>query len=326
MIRHKVLRFVPRGRVQDLPGVCRFSGLVSPDRDSGSPHALPTQAVGEHKSLEGKVAWVVGGVGVIGRGLCYGLLKAGATVLVNSGHQNRLQRLHEDLNHPAKLISMVGTMRPSGADKLVHEAMEMTGRHIDHVIAHSGVRWWARSDQVQDTSISDCGDSKQDALSLDPEDFNHRAPMLPALHYAAAQRLLPRLLDLPNASYIFVTGCASEQQSIMSQVNAHAVWGLAAALCEQYRDSRCRVIEVRANLKMGRPPHERALDPRARPLSADIGEICAGLASSQNPDCRGLCEVNTMEDVEKLKAKYPCPDVVSGLPVLWYWQRAAKQA
>jgi len=118
---------------------------VAPDRDSGSPASPINGVLGSPKSLEGKIAWVVGGVGVIGRGLCSGLLKAGATVIVNSDSPGRIQQLHEDLNHPANLVSIVGTMRPSGVESTVNEAMEMTGRRIDHVVAHSGVRWWKRS-------------------------------------------------------------------------------------------------------------------------------------------------------------------------------------
>merc|ERR1712039_479059 len=101
--------------------------------------------------------------------------------------------------------------------------------------------------------------------------------------------------------------------------------GLSAALREQYHNESLRIIEVRVNLRIDRPAHERALDPRARPLSADIGEICAGLASSDDQACRGLCELNTMSDVEDMKKGYPCPHIVSDLPVLWHWQRAEKQ-
>ena len=52
-------------------------------------------------SLVNSVAWVVGGKGVIGRNLCRGLLEAGATVIISSRNEERLQRLSDDLNHPS---------------------------------------------------------------------------------------------------------------------------------------------------------------------------------------------------------------------------------
>merc|ERR1719265_629797 len=142
--------------------------------------------------------------------------------------------------------------------------MEMTSGRIDHVVAHSGVRWWSRSGQLHDTSIGDVvpGDVRSHSLDLDPDEFRLRTSELPALHYTAAQLLLPRLLDTPGASYTVSTGGAGEQRSIISQVNAHAVWGLARGMREQYKHSQCRIIEVRASLTIGRPARERSADPR----------------------------------------------------------------
>ena len=47
--------------------------------------------------LDGKVAWVVGGIGIVGSGLVRGLLRAGATVIVNSRFPSRLEYLNEEL-------------------------------------------------------------------------------------------------------------------------------------------------------------------------------------------------------------------------------------
>ena len=60
--------------------------------------------------LANQVAWVVGGVGPIGSGLARGLLRAGATVIVNSRYQNRLDTLSEELGHPEKLLCINETM------------------------------------------------------------------------------------------------------------------------------------------------------------------------------------------------------------------------
>lgn len=279
--------------------------------------------VAEPKPLAGQVAWVIGGAGVIGRGICRGLLQAGATVIINSGSQLRLDRLYQDLGSPEKLVGIFGSMRPAAADDVVKEVMEMTNLCLNHVVAHSGVRWWASSEPGGSLELeNELGMSfPTSGLYLDRTEFCERASLLPALHYTAAQLLLPHLENTPGSSYTFVTGGVSNQRSIEAQVNAHGVWGLAAALREQYASASVRVAEVRVNLKFDRPAHERALDPRERPLSADLGEVCAGLASSPSAEASGLHSLGTMEQVAALKARFPCPMVTEGLPTLWHWEK-----
>jgi len=206
-------------------------------------------------------------------------------------------------------------MRPSGAAGVVNKAMEMTGQHIDHVIAHTGVRWEAPSSQTSNSDGAASVNGGGQACNETNFSQSHRATMLPAVHYTATSHLLPRLLDSSHSSYIFVTGGAGEQRSLMVP-GERAIWGLSAGLRKQHEASQCRILEVRANLKVGRPAHERAIDPRSCPLSVEIGEICGGLASSLDPACRGLWELNTLADVEALKAKYPCPDIVPDVAIL----------
>jgi NAD(P)-dependent dehydrogenase (short-subunit alcohol dehydrogenase family) len=285
-------------------------------RDSGSPFS----AAETTQSLQGQIAWVVGGVGTIGRGICRGMLKAGATVIVNSGHQGRLDRLREDLGQPQNLIGVCGTMRPSGADKLVNEVMGMTNARLHHVVAHSGVRWWApqRGGVELQTDLAAQGASD---IHQDRGAFSERASLLPVLHFTAAQLLLPHLARSAGATYTFVTGGAGERRSIEAQVNTHGVWGVAAALRESYAESAVRVSELRVDLKIDRPAAERALDPRERPLSADLGELCAGIAAGPPAEGGGLHKLDAMEHVHLLKARFPCPSVVEGLPLLWHWQK-----
>lgn len=293
--------------------------------------------VGESKlSLEGETVWVVGGVGVIGRGICYGLLKAGATVIVNSSSEKRLKQMVDDLDKPKNLVAVKGTMRPAGADALVEEAMALTGNRIDHVVAHSGVRWWAGTHQLNETSFVDAILSAKQVTSahltgVDGTPNEHglwhceakEFGLLPELHYEAARLLIPRLPDTSRASYTFVTGGAGEQRSIVSQVNTHGVWGLSSALRELYRDTPLRVSELRVSLKIDRPAAERALDPRARPLSADIGELCAGIATWDNAlvPPRGMYNLKKYGDMLAMKMQYPCPEIVPEIPMLWHFDQ-----
>lgn len=279
----------------------------------------------------GQVAWVVGGAGPIGRGLCRGLLKAGATVVVNSSSEAHLEQLGRDLGNSSSLICIHGSMRPESAKATVEKALEATDSQLHHVLAHSGVRWWAPQREAprdcEEDALQGPRDCEEAALSggrglnQDPMRFSQRASMLPALHFSAARLLLPHLQKVHGSSYIFVTGGAGEQSSIEAQVNAFGVWGLAAALREQYAGSTVRMAEVRVALKIDRSAHERALDPRARPLTADLGELCAGLAASSSQDSVGLHTIDSMEHVLRLWAKFQCPPAREVSQPLWHWQQ-----
>jgi len=292
----------------------------------GSSNKTSTGKIG-NVSLQGQTAWVVGGVGVTGRGICYGLLKAGATVIVNSSSERRLMQMQQDLNHPKRLIGLVGTMRPKGAHDLVDKAisaLNSTGFELNHVVAHSGVRWWAGNNgQMHETLFSDAllNSNEHGMWECGAKEFG----VLPELHYAAARLLIPRMPAVENSTYTFVTGGEGENRSILSQVNTHAVWGLSAALREQYKEATLRIIELRVNLRINRPARERAFDPRARPLSADIGELCAGMASTTTSNsllpARGFYSLNKTGDILEKKMMYPCPEVEDDIPMLWHFDK-----
>jgi NAD(P)-dependent dehydrogenase (short-subunit alcohol dehydrogenase family) len=90
-------------------------------------------------SLVGQTVWVVGGVGVVGRGICRGLLKAGATVIVNSRSAERLDRVSADLGHPQRLVTVHGSLLPGYAQKTVSETLSAQNQ-LHHVVAHGAVR------------------------------------------------------------------------------------------------------------------------------------------------------------------------------------------
>merc|ERR1712241_841084 len=120
------------------------------------------------------------------------------------------------------------------------------------------------------------------------------------------------------SSYTFVTGDAGGhpegRRSAMGEINTHHVWGLAAALRNEpfERDVNCR--EVRVRLPVNRPAEEREKEPRERPLSEEIGTLCAGLAAAADAkDDRGaLIEVATQESLESLLRRYHADVVDDG--------------
>jgi len=139
-------------------------------------------------SLVNQTCWVVGGVGAIGRGISRGLLKAGATVIVNSRSEERLTRFSEDLGHPDRLITIKGSLLPGYASKTVGQTLD--AMPLDHVVAHGAVRYWGNfgTNNRRDESHMIQGDHRGSFLqSMTPEDFVGPASQLASLHFSAAQ-------------------------------------------------------------------------------------------------------------------------------------------
>jgi hypothetical protein len=113
---------------------------------------------------------------------------------------------------------------------------------------------------------------------------------------------------VPGATYVFVTGGVGERSPI-GQINAKAVWGLAAALRHESAHTQVNVEELRIGLRFNRSAEERAADPRDTPLSHDLGSICAGLAAAPAESLRcSLHTLNSAEEVAAAKQKFPAFD------------------
>jgi NAD(P)-dependent dehydrogenase (short-subunit alcohol dehydrogenase family) len=194
------------------------------------------------------VAWVAGGVGIVGAGICRGLLRAGATVLVNSRHETRLEQLADELGHPERLICVTGSMLPEHAATTIRSGLDRTNGQLNHVVAHCAVRWWARDHGDESSTLLRNADS---LLAILPEDFPGLASQLASLHFAAAHHMMPRLMQ-QGGSYTWVTGGGPAQmrsapgvRSSLGHVNAAVVYGLAGALRSELEGSRLRVSELR---------------------------------------------------------------------------------
>eukprot|EP00979_Chaetoceros_neogracilis_P009702 scaffold2192_cov268-Chaetoceros_neogracile.AAC.104 len=257
-------------------------------------------------SLINQTCWVVGGVGVIGRGITQGLLKAGATVIVNSRSTDRLNKLEEDLKHHGRLVTIHGSLLPGYAAGTIHDALGSTP--LNHVVAHGAVRYWgAKSGAGYDETHSV---NRGSLLTTHMDDFGIAASHLASLHFSAAQELIPRIqFSNGRSSYTFVTGDGGGhprgKRSPFQEINAHHVWGLSAALRgESLKKVNCR--EVRVKLDVNRPLEERMVKPRDVPLSEDIGMLCAGLVGHTVgvDDSGKLIEVSDHEILESLLTRY----------------------
>ena len=254
-------------------------------------------------SLQNQIAWIIGGVGTVGIGVANGLLKAGATVIVNSRHANRLRHMGEELGYPERLVTINASMLPDQAEETVALAMEMTGNRLDHVVAHSGVAWWANNGGDESSTLS----TTSSVLHLPMGEYGHVTSQLGSLHYAAAHLLVPRLSD--HGSYTIITSGADAAwgpRSSVAQINAHSVMGLAAAMRSEATADRwkIRVGELRLGdgLRLNRTPEERARDPRDRPLSHDLGQIVAGMAAKGKG---GYVPAADLFELELLLQQYP---------------------
>lgn len=272
-------------------------------------------------SLVNSVAWVVGGKGVIGRNLCRGLLEAGATVIISSRNEERLQRLSDDLNHPSNLVAIKGSLLDGKAEELVREAMGMVGQELNHVVAHGGVRWWSpKFANENHRSIF----HREAILDLKQEDFFRQSIQVAAAHHTIAQHLVPRLrasVSLPT--YTFVTGnqphVVGGSVQPMAYLNAASLSSFAQALKMELAKESPRPIPVsvlKVGLPLGRPIDMQLESPRHRPLSHDLGLICAGMATARSEGIE--VQINEQGDVEALLKRFPITCHISNLPILRY--------
>ena len=255
-------------------------------------------------SLAGQYAWVIGGVGTVGKGLARGLLRAGGTVLVNSRYPTRLRALAEDLGHPKQLIALQGSMLPGESEKLTEQVMEMTSGRLDHVVAHSGVQWWSNAGDESSTLAT-----ASRILDLGADEFASAAMQLPRLHFEAARLLVPRLRNPTfshSRSYTMVTG--GQSGAGLAAINAHAISGLSAALRNEVQDAQLTVSEVCMHLEVDRSAAERRAAPRATPLSHELGSIVAGIAAAPAGAAAGLHTIASAEDVASMMSRFEALD------------------
>lgn len=272
-------------------------------------------------SLVNQRCWVVGGVGVVGRGITRGLLQAGATVIVNSRSHERLEKLSDNLGNPERLVTVQGSLLPGYASKTVSDTLDSAP--LNHVVAHGAVRWWARPtagefqyyeyragcDETYALNIR----ANERLLDQTPEEFSRSSAQLASLHFSAAQQLIPRLrASGAPASYTFVTGDGSGKpggrRTAMGEVNSHHVWGLSSALRQELAQFGGNVMcrEIRVGLPINEPGDQKGKSETGNPLSEDIGDLCAGLAaaSSKMGDNGRLIRLEEYEDLNALLKEY----------------------
>lgn len=271
-------------------------------------------------SLINQTCWVVGGVGVIGRGIARSFLQAGATVIVNSSEESRLETIASDLLNPSKLILVHGDLLPGHAEKTLEKALSQVNSPLNHVVAHGAVRYWTEMKAGCDETYS--LNAAKRLLDMDPDEFLIASSQLAKMHFTAAKTLLPKLQG-NNPTYTFVTGDGgghrSGKRSSTGEINSHHIWGLSAALRGELESSDILCREIRVGLTVNRPEEERINEPRNRPLSEDIGDLCAGVASSGGSSMNGgLIKIDCQKTLEEYLIKFNADkDKDINLPHIW---------
>jgi NAD(P)-dependent dehydrogenase (short-subunit alcohol dehydrogenase family) len=289
-------------------------------------------------SLANQTCWVVGGVGVIGRGIARSFLQAGANVIVNSSQESRLRQIASDLHNPSGLILVKGDLTPESAQATIDAALAVAPNghplRLRHVVAHGAVRYWTKQIAGCDETYSlvDETAAQKRLLDMSPEDFVDTSSRLAALHFNAVKNLLPKL-DVStstdtHASYTFVTGDGgghiSGKRSATGEINSHHMWGLSAALREELKatneegeDANVLCREVRVGLPVNRSMEVQQSEPRDRPLSEDIGDLCVGIAVSTKDNGK-LIKIDSQKTLENNLVKFNADkDKNINLPHLW---------
>jgi len=269
--------------------------------------------------LGGSIVWVVGGVGAMGRAASLAFLKAGATVIVNSRSKGQLDALQQDLNNPDNLLCVNNSLRPESTAEVVRDVMGMTNGRLDHVVAHSGVRFSSQMGRsfADMGSLDPANPAGGSGWDLEPHEFCQMAYVAPALHFAASQQLIPYLLKNKNPSYTFVTGTMTPSK-LSSHVSSHAVRGIASNLVATHVDSPLRVRELRVNLSVNdlkdclTDSSETEDILRIFRFCGMLGEVLAGMTANRGSG--GSFELNSTVDLQRLRNFYPHKEVITGLP------------
>jgi len=217
--------------------------------------------------LDGKTALIVGGTGGVGEGIVRVFLKEGATVVVPSRSDDRLQQLDEQLEKSPteRLISIVGDMSDvEPAEQLRQQILDKVG-NIDAIVASLNGRWNEDIPLVQ-TSL---------------EDWKRMIDSNLTAHFIAAKTFLPVLKS--GSSYTLIGGGAALKPMPyygLVCIPAAAEVMLTQVLIEEMKGGGVRINEVILNSYI--LTRERDGEGHPEWITADeVGQYTAWLASDE---------------------------------------------
>ncbi|MGW2052048.1 SDR family NAD(P)-dependent oxidoreductase [Streptomyces sp. NPDC001858] len=235
-------------------------------------------------SLDGKVAVIPGGTGNVGEGVVRAFLKAGATVVVPSRSQARLDALAK-LIGPELGADLKTTTAGYGtfdeADELATRILKEHG-HVDHVVASVGGWWMGKA-----------------LWQIDQDDWQKVFVDVATSHMALARSFVPRLTE--DGSYTAIAGFSGQKP-----YPAAGIVSMQGAAQLMMREA------FSAELKGQRRINDLVLGPiinRSRPggdpnwLTADqVGEAAVGVARTPSIADEHIV-LDTVEDLQKTLAR-----------------------
>ncbi|XP_065840444.1 dehydrogenase/reductase SDR family member 2, mitochondrial-like [Oscarella lobularis] len=211
------------------------------------------------ETLKDLVALVAGGAGVIGSATVRAFLALGATVVVPSRPQQRLDDLiaavHE--NERSRLLTLVASAGTThGVDQIV-KFLDEKNLKVNHVVSSLGGFWMKGQTIGQPVSEWD-------------EVFESGSRS----HFIFSSQLLPQIADTEGATYTYVTGRGGEPMFMKSVglvgINQGAMYGLIVVAREEMKEKPVRVNEFRLGLLVTKENRE---------LADECGRVVAGLAT-----------------------------------------------
>jgi NAD(P)-dependent dehydrogenase (short-subunit alcohol dehydrogenase family) len=183
------------------------------------------------QNLENKVAVVLGGTGGVGEGIVRTLLQAGATVVVPSRNDFKLQRLQEYVADVAQgqLVPYVGSVNTEESALALGEYLQQNFKNIDIAVASLG--GWHQGYPLYSYPLQDWNRIVNDNLTS---------------HFLAIKTLVP-LLHPSDGTYFHINGFSAEQPYAMAgpvAMTAAAQKSLILTLSQEVSRTGIRVYEL----------------------------------------------------------------------------------
>lgn len=216
--------------------------------------------------LEGKTALIAGGTGGVGEGIVQAFLNEGATVVVPSRTQEKLEQLRGYLGLATeRFIPIVGDMADTdSAESLRDRILEKVGR-LDAVVASLNGRW-NENIPLTKTPLDACKRMIDSNLTS---------------HFVAARTFLPILQR--GSTYTLIGGAAGEQAMPnygLVCIPAAGEIMLTQVLIEENKGSGIRINEVVLHSYIA--TRDRPGDGHPEWITADeVGRYTAWLASDE---------------------------------------------
>lgn len=219
--------------------------------------------------LADKVALVIGGAGEVGEGVVRQFLIHGATVIVPSRDQYRLDQLREHLGRFCcdRLVTFQGGCGSEEGGLDIRKKIEQDLSRLDMVVASIG-GWW-QGETLSQVPLRIWNQIMENSLTA---------------HFVAARTFLPMLADLEDSSYTLLNGGAALVPMTSAgpiSISASAQLMLKDVLAEEFEQNKVRINTLLIKTKVNTRSQP---NPKHHWITADeVGLYSVYLAS---PACK----------------------------------------